>query len=145
MKLLFIVVLSVLGTFVNAAEQQTYTLIIKVNGLRNSTGVVQFAIYNKDGTIPDKNYTKYFKKKIAKITECSASVTFKNLPKDNYAINILHDENRNGKIDKKFIKPIEGVGFSNYTSIGLTNRPNFQKASFDLKSDMIQKVKIIYL
>ena len=52
--------------------------------------------------------------------------------KGNYAVNILHDENNNGKIDKGLILPKEGIGFSNYSSIGLTNRPNFKKANFEL-------------
>jgi uncharacterized protein (DUF2141 family) len=31
-----------------------------------------------------------------------------------YAINILHDEDNNGKIKKGFVLPKEGMGFSNY-------------------------------
>jgi uncharacterized protein (DUF2141 family) len=60
-------------------------------------------------------------------------------------VNILHDENENGQIDKGFILPIEGVGFSNYQSIGFTNRPNFLNASFELRSNKTIGVKIIYL
>ena len=30
-----------------------YTLKVKVRDLRNNKGVVQFALYNKNGTIPD--------------------------------------------------------------------------------------------
>ena len=59
----------------------------------------------------------------------------------------MHDENKNEKIDKKFMLPIpkEGVGFSNYESIGLSNRPNFTKASFLVKSNMEKVIKIIYM
>ena len=60
-------------------------------------------------------------------------------------MNILHDENKNGKIDKGFILPIEGIGFSNFQSIGLTNRPNFSKASFELKENKSISVKVIYM
>jgi uncharacterized protein (DUF2141 family) len=79
-----------------------------------------------------------------KIQNGSSKVTFCNLPIGKYAVNILHDENENGEIDKGFILPIEGVGFSNYQSIGLTNRPNFSKASVDLNRDKKIEVKIIY-
>ncbi|MDI1353782.1 MAG: DUF2141 domain-containing protein [bacterium] len=75
----------------------------------------------------------------------TSKVTFSNLPQGRYAVNILHDENENGEIDKGFILPIEGIGFSNYNSIGLTNRPNFSKASFDLNCNKKLAIKIIYL
>jgi uncharacterized protein (DUF2141 family) len=58
---------------------------------------------------------------------------------------IFFTKNENGEIDKGFILPIEGVGFSNYQSIGLTNRPNFSKASFELNSDKKIAVKVIYM
>ena len=39
----------------------TYSLTIEVKNLRNSKGVVQFALYNKDGSIPDEDYDNYYK------------------------------------------------------------------------------------
>ncbi len=120
-------------------------MTIKVKDLRNSKGVVQFSIYNKEGTIPDEKYKKYYKKDIATINNNTSTITFNDLPKGKYAINILHDENENGKIDKKFILPIEGIGFSNYTSIGFTNKPKFSKASFELDSNTKMNIKVIYM
>lgn len=128
----------------NKQNGETYSLTVEVNGLQNSKGVVQFALYNKDGTIPDEDYKKCCKILKEKIQNGSSKVTFNNLPLGKYAVNILHDENENGEIDKGFILPIEGVGFSNYESIGLTNRPNFSKASFELSGDKKITVKAIY-
>lgn len=125
-------------------SQETYSLSVEVKNLRNSEGKVLFAIYNKDGTVPDQKLEKYFKKKVAVIDSKSAEVTFYNLPKARYAIFILHDENENGEIDKRFLLPLEGVGYSNYNDIGLRNRPNFKDASFVLKEDSSTEVKIIY-
>ena len=127
----------------NRAE--TYSLTIKVNDLRNSEGIVQFALYNEEGSIPDEKYKKYYKKDIAAINGSTSSITFHDLPKGKYAVNILHDENKNGKIDKKFILPKEGLGFSNYTSIGFSNKPKFSKASFELDADVKKEVKVIYM
>ena len=112
-------------------HQETFDLTVEVNDLRNSTGNTQFTLYNKDGTVPDEKFEKYY--------------VFTNLPKGTYAVNILHDEDKDGKIDKGFFLPIEGIGFSNYQSIGLTNRPNFKKASFELKENKRVKVKVIYM
>ncbi len=126
-------------------QKETYTLTVEVKELKNSIGVVQFALYNKDGTIPDEDYKKCCKILKSKIKDGSTKATFTNLPAGKYAVNILHDENEDGKIDKGFFLPIEGVGFSNYKSIGLTNRPNFSKASFELTSDKKIEVKVIYM
>lgn len=127
----------------NFNEQNSLT--VKVENLRNSKGTVQIALYNKDGSIPDEQYKNYFKMEKVTIINGTAQYTFPNLPKGNYAVNILHDENSNGKIDKGLILPKEGIGFSNYSSIGLTNRPNFKKASFELNQNKTIKVKVIYM
>ena len=132
-----------LSSFSNTKEE--YCLTIEVENLRNSKGVLQVALYNKEGSIPDEHYKKYHRIERVKIINGKSEITFENLPKGRYAVNILHDENNNGKIDKGFILPEEGIGFSNYQSIGLTNRPNFKKASFDLFQDKEIKVKVIYM
>ena len=124
--------------------EQGYSLTVKVNHLRNSKGIVQFSLYNKDGTLPDENYQKFYRQLQGKIKSGASAVTFSNLSEGRYAINILHDENQNKKIDKGFLLPIEGVGISNYKSIGLRNRPNFTKASFTLNADITKQVNIIY-
>src|SRR3989339_1181064 len=132
----------ILYSFTN--KEETYTLTIEVKDLRNSKGVIQYALYNKDGSIPDEDYKKYFKILKGEIINGSSEVSFKNLPKGKYAVNILHDENKNGKVDKGLILPTEGIGFSNFQTIGFTNRPNFSKASFHLNKDIKMKIKVIY-
>jgi len=136
-----------LFSFRYSDQEAKYSLTIKVENLRNSKGVVQYAIYNKDGSIPDEKYERYFRKGIAEISKNKSTLTFNDLPAGKYAISILHDENENKKIDKKFLVPMpsEGVGISNYESIGLFNRPNFSKASFGLDSSLTKLVNIIYL
>lgn len=124
---------------------KTFSLAIEVKNLRNEKGVVQFALYNKDGSIPDEDYENYYKIVKGEIVNGSSTITIENIPSGKYAVNILHDENKNGKINKGFILPIEGIGFSNFQSIGLTNRPNFSKASFELKENKSINVKVIYM
>ena len=146
MKKVYLLVIAIIFlSFILQEKIETYSLTIRVKDLNSSKGVVQFALYNEEGSIPDEKYKKYYKKTTALINNNASTITFNNLPSGRYAINILHDENKNGKIDKKFILPKEGIGFSNYTSIGFTNRPNFSKASFELNSDMEIEVKVIYM
>src|SRR5690554_3148514 len=126
-------------------QVETYTLTVKVENLRNSKGVVQFALYNKDNSIPDEDYKKYYRLEKVKIVNGKSEITFKSLPQGKYAVNILHDENNNSKIDKGLLLPKEGIGFSNYQTIGLRNRLNFSKASFELNADKTIYVTLIYM
>ncbi|NLB64678.1 MAG: DUF2141 domain-containing protein [Fibrobacter sp.] len=145
-SLISIIIASILLLIsVTNASDQGVSLTVIAENLRNSKGVVQIALYNKDGTIPDEHYKNHFKMKKVAIANGEAQYTFTNLPKGVYAVNILHDENNNGKIDKGMILPKEGIGFSNYSSLGLTNRPNYKKASFELKENTTIKVKVIYM
>ena len=135
-KSLLVIVL--LSSFNNQKEEKC-TLTVEVKDLRNSNGSVLFALYNREDAFPDEHYKKYFKKLTGKIVNGESSVTFKNLPAGKYAVNILHDENNDGKIKKGLILPKEGIGFSNYQTIG------FAKASFNMQSDKKIRVNIIYL
>lgn len=126
-------------------KQETCSLTIDVSELRNSEGTVLFALYNRKDAFPDEHYKKYFKKLTGKIVNGSSSVTFENLPEGKYAVNILHDEDNDGKIKKGIILPKEGIGFSNYKSIGFSNKPTFSKASFSVLSNKRIKVNIIYM
>ena len=122
-----------------------YSLSVEVNNLRNAKGVVVYALYNREDAFPDEHYKKYFKKSTAKIVNGSSSVIFENIPPGNYAVNILHDENNDGKIKNGFVLPVEGIGFSNYQSIGFGNKPKFSKASFELFSNTKISIKVIYM
>lgn len=126
-------------------DNSTCSLTIVVNNLRTSNGVVQFALYNKEGSIPDEKYKRYFKVSKSDIVNNMSTVVFNNLPTGQYAVNILHDENNNGKLDKGIVLPKEGIGFSNYKTIGLSNRPNFRKAAFEITEDLRIEVKVIYM
>ena len=144
--ILVLTVVLILVSFDRPLSIETYTLTVEVQGLRNSKGAVQFALYNKEGSFPDQEFKKHYKIRSSAISDGRSSTTFINLPKGRYAINILHDENNNGKIDKKFMLPLpkEGVGFSNYYDFGLSNRPNFKDASFSLHTNKTIKVQVIY-
>ncbi len=143
--LLALGVFPIISAFQSPQATDTVSLTVAVEGLRNSNGVVQFALYNREGSIPDEKFQSYYRKGISKINNDRATFTFTGLPQGRYAINVLHDENENGKIDKGLFLPKEGIGFSNYQSIGLGNRPKFAKASFYLDHNTSHRVKIIYL
>lgn len=130
--------------FAKDAPAAQHTLTVSVKGFRNSQGNFIATLYNRDGSIPDEKFQKFYMQKKTAITNNASVIVFKNLPAGDYAVGILHDENSNGKIDKGLLLPVEGVGFSNFNSIGLTNKPNFRKASFNLNSDKKISIKLIY-
>ncbi len=146
-SILLIIFLNILFNLFSSFQKQEvemFPLTVKVEGLRNSKGVVQFALYNSNEIFPDEHYKNYYRRASAKIVNGTSTITFANLPAGKYAVNILHDENNDGKIKKGFILPVEGIGFSNYQSIGISNRLVFQKASFELLDDTKMNVRIIY-
>jgi uncharacterized protein (DUF2141 family) len=142
--LLIVLTVLILSAFINQGGT-SFSLTVNVTGLQNSKGIIQYALYDTEGSIPDELYKKTFRIMTGTIINGSSLASFKNLPPGRYAVNILHDENSNGKIDKGLIFPKEGIGFSNYQSIGLKNRPDFSKASFELKADTSIRVKVIYM
>jgi len=144
-KIIMVASVSLMLSSFISQKQGTCSLTVQVSELRNSKGTVQFALYNREDAFPDEHYKKYFKKLTGEIVNGASSVTFENLPGGKYAVNILHDENNDGKIKKGIIFPKEGIGFSNFQSIGISNKPTFSKASFSVLSDKKIKVNIIYL
>lgn len=143
--------LSISGLFVflifssfHTVQQKTFSLTVETSHLRSNQGTVVFTLYNREDAFPDEHYKKYYKMMTGKIMKQSSAVTFKDLPAGKYAVNILHDEDGNEKIKKGIILPKEGIGFSNYQSIGIGNKPDFKKAAFELDKDKTVSVKIIY-
>ncbi|WP_332310825.1 DUF2141 domain-containing protein [Novosphingobium aquimarinum] len=53
------------------------------------------------------------------------------VPRGRYAISIVHDENGNGKLDKRLMMPREGYGFSNDAPVRM-GPPSFSNAAFDV-------------
>lgn len=137
-------VLSTSMTFYRAHSNMNPSLTVTVEGLRNSRGVVQYALYNREGSLPDQKFKKYHQIRTSSISNGKSSTTFAELTPGTYAISVLHDEDKNGKIEMGLLLPKEGIGFSNFKTIGLSNRPNFSKASFVLVKDSTIVVNMIY-
>lgn len=137
--------LILLTSFGYQKKNNCCSLTVEVSGLRNSKGVVQFALYHTPDAFPDEDYKKYYRKRTAKIVDGFSAVTFEKLPSGKYAVNILHDEDENGKIKKGMVLPKEGIGFSNYESIGMFNKPKFSEAGIVLRADTTIQIKIIYM
>lgn len=109
----------------SAAEQEAEaTLTVKITGLRNNKGDLIFGVFKSaDGFPTEKDKSVDWQVKAANADEVTFTVK---LPPGNYGASVLHDENRNGKMDKNaFGVPLEGYGVTN------NPKPRFRAATFD--------------
>jgi uncharacterized protein (DUF2141 family) len=112
-----------------AQPAQGCTLRIHVEGLRNSTGVVGTTIFTSADGWPENN-DKAFRHGPTAIEagEYQVTAAWENLPPGDYAVAVIHDENKNHKLDRNMIGwPKEGFGFANNPHVGLS-APAFKEA-----------------
>ena len=104
-------------------------LKVTITRLHNNNGEVLVSLFKNEIGFPD-NAAKAYGKEKGFIVEKTSTIIFKNVPPGTYAIAILHDENKNQKMDKTiFGLPIEGFGFSNNATAPF-GPPSYKKASF---------------
>jgi uncharacterized protein (DUF2141 family) len=104
-------------------------LRIRVDGLRNSTGVVGSVVFKSAEGWPE-DPKKAFRRGPTPILpgDRTATVVWEHLPPGDYGVAAIHDENRNAKLDRNLIGiPKEGFGFANDPHVGLS-APAFQSA-----------------
>jgi uncharacterized protein (DUF2141 family) len=119
-------------------------LTIGIAGLRNAHGVVLCALFRSaDGYPNDRS-------KAARVTTTTPSsgathCEFPDVPRGTYAVGVLHDENKNGKMDTNFLGiPTEGYATSR-DARGTLGPPSFADARFDyLGGDVAMTVRMAY-
>ena len=106
------------------------TIVVKVTGLRSEKGQVKIAVFNSPekwlGEQPIYSST---------IDVAGQTVVWKinDVPYGDYGIAVLHDENKNGKMDKNFVGiPLEPYGFSNNVRVTF-GPPTWEKSKFVVK------------
>jgi uncharacterized protein (DUF2141 family) len=111
----------------NSPIPETGTLLVLVTGFKSTEGQLMVALYDNATDFPDK---EPFKGSITEISANKELIKFENIPRGDYAVAVLHDINKDGKLDKNFFGiPTEGYGFSN-NAIDKYGPPSFLQASF---------------
>ena len=131
-------------TFVLLLFINTGTVVVEINGLRNTKGRLFVSLYNSDEDFP-KVGKEYLIIEVDPIPDKNVKVSFENIPYGNYAMAMFHDEDRSGDIKKNFIGiPKEGYCFSmNFKPV--MSAPDFDDCSFALESDsVVVSAKVIY-
>ena len=67
-------------------------------------------------------------------------ISFNDLPAGEYAIQVTHDSDNNGKLSMGLFGPSEGVGVSQYVPSFI---PSFDKAKFSVKSEGVTLVPVV--
>lgn len=118
-----------------------YTLDIYVTGIHDDQGVVRAGIYNSSDGFPKEE--KAIAHASAAARKGSVSIQFADLSPGKYAFVVYHDENNDGKMDKRFgMIPIEGYGLSN--NIKAFGKPSFDECAFTIPDVKSQTVKLNY-
>jgi uncharacterized protein (DUF2141 family) len=109
---------------VSKQGSQTCTLQIHVDGLRNSTGVVGAVIFaSPDGWPEDTAKSVHHWPTEIPPGKHEATPGW-DLPPGDYGVAVIHDENRNQKLDRNFLGiPKEGFGFANNPHVALSAPP----------------------
>ena len=117
-------VTGVAGTSPAAAAKLT----VKVTDIRNGSGNLVFGVFTSASGFPSDNKKAVnwqIKPAEARDAGDDKSVTFTcELPAGTYGATVLHDENKNDKMDTRFGIPREGYGVTN------NPKPKFRAAKF---------------
>ncbi len=132
-KTIITLVLFVSGIIFSYAQENRYTITVKISGMESDKGKIYVALYNQETFFLKKG----FRGGIAKISNKKSTVIFKNIPKGTYAISAFHDENNNQKLDTYlFGIPKEDTGCSN-GAVGNFGPPKYEDAKFNLTKNTI--------
>ncbi|MGI9240794.1 MAG: DUF2141 domain-containing protein [Verrucomicrobiales bacterium] len=121
------------------------TLRVVVTGLRNSKGHVLVSLYDRSKGFPRSREAIAKTCKIEALSGSEAEASFKNLPFGDYAIAVLHDEDKSGEMTYRMrVLPGEGFGFSNNPKV-VAKSPSFKSAKISFsKGDQKTKIKLKY-
>ena len=134
------------GGFVfHPGQDHTGTLIIHIEGVRNTAGQIRVTLFKSKEGFPD-NPDRSFKRMSVPIkNQDSITVEFQRIDFGEYAVAVLHDEDNDGKMKTGiFGIPLEGYAISNNAK-GTFGPPSFEDAKFFLRSDSLAiRVKMNY-
>ena len=120
-----------------AGQEALGQIVVTAEGFKNAKGKAYFALYRQG-----ENWLKpeeAYESQVLEIDGDAVTITFDQVPYDTYAVNVIHDENDNGKLDMRWFpwpKPKEGAGVSN-NRLG-AGPPSYDKAKFELSEPSVE-------
>ena len=130
-NLIFILILNILTNINPVKVNNNFDLTININNVPSDKGQILVYLYNNKKDFP-KHPTL---KKNTEIKSNTARITFNNLEKGHYAFVVIHDKNKNNKMDFNLLHlPKEKSTISNNAK-RFFGPPKFSDASFLLEKD----------
>jgi uncharacterized protein (DUF2141 family) len=103
---------------------------VKILDIRNRAGAVACALFKGPDGFPTEYMHAAINIMMMKVRDRQARCDFEAIPPGTYALAVIHDENKDGKLDANWVgSPTEGYGFSNNAK-ALMSAPSFDAASF---------------
>lgn len=99
-----------------------------VSGLRSDKGQVLACLTARPEVFPNCEKDPSALIRVVAADE-TVTLDFGAVPEGRYAISLFHDENGNGKLDKRLLVPREGYGFSRNAPV-ILGPPSFRQAAF---------------
>lgn len=115
--------------------EQTGTIVVSVESLRNCDGYVRVELWASEDGFP-RDQEKAFRRVMSAIEGECVEFVFADLTFGEYAVSALHDENGDGKMNMNLFGPEEGYCISNGVRGSIfSGAPGFDDASFILEDE----------
>jgi uncharacterized protein (DUF2141 family) len=136
--------LLVAATLPATALPESADVSVTVTGVRSARGLVIACLTARADAFPDCSHdpqARSLKVRAASVVQ----LDFGQVPAGRYAISLFHDENGNGKLDKRLVIPREGYGFSRDAPV-MMGPPSFARAAFAVGRDgQRQAIRMRYI
>ena len=137
-----VVLVLLAGAFQLSAQASTYTLTVVVEGVNQKDGNIGMLVFNSDKGWPDDRKAAFKDIAVPAKPGTTNTIEVPNLPAGEYAVAVIHDVNKNHKLDKNMLGvPTEQWGMSTNPSHGL-KAPSYDSVKFSLKGNQEIHVKV---
>ncbi len=113
---------------------------LQIKGLRSSKGDVLVSLFDSKQGFPSEHAAAFRSCSVGATTNAAISVTFTNLPAGKYAVAVCHDENADGKMNRRmFGPPVEGWAVHRAQKPRL-GPPKFEESAFGVSTADVEVV-----
>ena len=136
MRLATMTITAVLASLAGGAAGAA-DLTVEVAGLRSTAGLVRVAV------CPEATFTKPQCPHVAVVPAGRRTATVTGIPPGTYAVQVFHDEDGDGELDRRAFWPIEGLGFSRDAPMRM-GPPKFGDAALRINGNGTIRVTMRY-
>lgn len=127
-------------TTISSTKTDNY-LSVTISGIQEDKGQIRIGLFKNAVSFPKQG--KQHKGYLIDVKDKKASIKIYNIQKGTYAIGVMHDVNKNEKLDKNWLGyPIELYGFSN-DARATFSAPSFESASFYHDGSTAMTIKVL--